>query len=143
MHTPTCPVKMAGTLQRHRADCHCVINRSYLRGLVFHGQARDWLAVSRYAHSLALRPTARARAPNRRTVDGVAARTLFQRLGVFAAHAERGGLEGAAARRRAARPARAEGAQGRRLFSLEGRSARANAVDRGVPGRRGEYLLNA
>src|SRR5712671_3906758 len=24
MHTPTCPVKMAGTLQRHCADCHCV-----------------------------------------------------------------------------------------------------------------------
>src|SRR3977135_3577607 len=41
MHTPTCPVKMAGTLQRRCANCHCGINRRYLRGLVFHGQARD------------------------------------------------------------------------------------------------------
>src|SRR5258708_23670240 len=40
MHTPTCPVKMAGTLQRRCANCHCVLNRSHLRGLVFHGQAR-------------------------------------------------------------------------------------------------------
>src|SRR5258708_30642054 len=40
MHTPTCPVKMAGTLQRRCANCHCVLNRSYLRALVFHGQAR-------------------------------------------------------------------------------------------------------
>src|SRR5258708_33037215 len=43
MHTPTCPVKMAGTLQRRCANCHCVLNRSYLRGLVFHGQASDRL----------------------------------------------------------------------------------------------------
>src|ERR1700692_2468731 len=91
MHTPTCPVKMAGTLQRRCANCHCVINRRYLRGLVFHGQARDRPAVSRYAHSLALRPAARARAPNRRTADRVAAGALFQRLGVLAAPTARGG----------------------------------------------------
>ncbi len=74
MHTPTCPVKMAGTLQRRCADCHCVVNRRYLRGLVFHGQARDRLAVSRYAHSLALRPTARAGAPNPRADHRIPAR---------------------------------------------------------------------
>src|ERR1700680_5290158 len=104
MHTPTCPVKMTDTLQRRCANCHCVINRRYLRGLVFHGQARDRLAVSRYAHSLAFRPAARARAPNRRTVDRIAACAIFQRLGVLAAHAERGGLEGLAARRTGAPP---------------------------------------
>src|SRR5258706_13402459 len=43
MHTPTCPVKMAGTLQRRCANCHCVVSRRYLRGLVFLGQARDRL----------------------------------------------------------------------------------------------------
>src|SRR5882757_6452700 len=43
MHTPTCPVKMAGTLQRPCADRHCVVRRRYLRGLVFHGQASDRL----------------------------------------------------------------------------------------------------
>src|SRR5258706_9136680 len=43
MHTPTCPVKMAGTLQRRCANCHCVVSRRYLRGLVFHGQASDRL----------------------------------------------------------------------------------------------------
>jgi hypothetical protein len=140
MHTLTCPVKMAGTLQRRCADCHCVVERHYLRGLVFHGQARDRLAVLRYAHSLAPRPAARARAPNRSTRDRVAARRLFQRLGILAARADRCRLDGFAARRRAARPFRAKGAQGRRLLSPQGGHARADAADRGMPGRRGQYL---
>src|ERR1700722_12930536 len=104
MHTPTCPVKMAGTLQRRCANCHCVVERHYLRGLVFHGQARDRLAVLRYAPSLAPRPAARARAPNRSTRDRLAARRLFERPGVPAALTDRLGLDGFAARRRAARP---------------------------------------
>src|ERR1700685_2204875 len=105
----------------------------YLRGLVFHGQARDRLAVSRYAHSLALRPTASARAPNLRADYRLVARPLFQRPGLLAARPDRGRLEGAAARCGAARPVRAQGAQSRRLLSLAGGSARADAADRGLP----------
>jgi hypothetical protein len=33
---------MAGTLQRPCANCHYVNNLRYLRGLVFHGQARRY-----------------------------------------------------------------------------------------------------
>src|SRR3984885_2180460 len=101
----------------------------YLRGLVFHGQARDRLAVSRYAHSLALRPTASARAPNRRADYRIVARALFQRPGVLAARPDRSRLEGVAARRGAARSVRAQGAQSRRLLSLAGRGACADASD--------------
>ena len=69
MHTPTCPVKMAGTLQRPCADCHYVVN-GLSSGFGFSrsskGLDRDTFAVLRYADSLALRPTPRAGAPNPR-----------------------------------------------------------------------------
>jgi len=67
MHTPTCPVKMAGTLQRRCANCHCVVSRRYLRGLVFHGQASDRLG----GHDMPIAcpsTNCSCRAPNRRTI---------------------------------------------------------------------------
>ncbi len=129
-HKCTRPRVLLRWQARYSADCAdcqryigCLTWR-YLRGLVFHGQARDRPAVSRYAHSLALRPPAGARAPNRRTAHRFAACPLLERHGVPAAHAERRGLARVAARRVAARPVRAQGAQGRRLLSFAGRRRR-------------------
>ncbi len=67
---------------------------------------------------------------NRRAGLGIEARSLFRSPRLPAAEAQRRRLGGAAARQRAARGVRAQGAQGGRLLPPAGGRARRNAADR-------------
>src|SRR5271156_6929120 len=101
MHTPTCPVKMANTLQRPFANCHCIVALRLSSGFGFSrsskGLDRDTFAVLRYADSLALRPTPRAGAPDPRAHYLLGSGALCERRAVFAARPNCGGLAGAGA----------------------------------------------
>ena len=162
MHVPTCPVKMAGTLQRPCANCPVLAH--YLRGLVFHGQARDWLAMlasdlprsaelaapwPQTSESVANMPircpsnSDRSRAPNR-GADVPSKLARYSAAVVFLPLKPYGrGLGGVAARPVLRELYARKGAQGGRLLPAARGSARRDAARRRLPAAAGEHLRAA
>src|SRR5476649_640467 len=99
-----------------------------------------YLAVLRYADSLALRPTSRARAPNSRAHYRLGSRALRRRVAVLAAHAVTDRLAGASPWGAVARAVRAQNTQSRRHISSARWTAGTNPHRRRMCGQRGFHL---